>query len=89
MPKRKVKETASDSKMSPLRKEKSPAKPKGRLRLNRREEQAILSRFSTGEGFREVQERYRDEVRDEIRNLKNAFDAGEFEFKAGVWLLVS
>lgn len=66
-----------------------PAKARKRERLTRREEQAILMRLSRGESLGEVQKRFKEGVRDEISNLKKAFEAGEFEFKAGVYQLVS
>ena len=53
------------------------------------QEQAILTRFFRGETVGSVQSGYRKSLRDEIRNLKNAFEAGEFFLKDGVWQLVS
>jgi hypothetical protein len=53
------------------------------------QEQAILSRFFRGETLGSVQSRYRKGLRDEIRSLKNAFEAGEFFLKDGLWQLVS
>jgi len=53
------------------------------------QEQAILTSFFRGETLGRVQSRYRKGLRDEIRNLKNAFEAGEFFLKDGVWQLIS
>ena len=53
------------------------------------QEQAILTSFFRGETLESVQRRYIKGLGDEIRNLKNAFEAGEFFFKDGVWQLVS
>jgi hypothetical protein len=53
------------------------------------QEHAILTSFFRGETLGSVQSRYRKGLRDEIRNLKNAFEAGEFFLKDGVWQLVS
>jgi len=53
------------------------------------QEQAILTSLFRGETVASVQSRYRKSLRDEIGNLKNAFEAGEFFFKDGVWQLVS
>ncbi len=91
MPRRKPKpkETASSEELSPMRVEKAPEKPHRRLRLNRREEQVVLTRLATGEGLKEVQARYRKEVREEIRNLRAALEAGEYDIKDGVWYLIS
>ncbi len=53
------------------------------------QEQTILTSFFRGETVGSVQSRYRKSLRDEIRNLKNAFEAGEFFLKDDVWQLVS
>lgn len=65
------------------------AAKKPRKRVAPEEEQDILTRFSRGETLRQVGSRYRKEIRDEIRNLRRAFEAGEFVSKDGVWQLVS
>ncbi len=65
------------------------AAKKPRKRVAPEEEQDILTRFSRGETQRQVESRYRREIRGEIRNLKKAFEAGEFVSKDGVWQLVS
>lgn len=39
--------------------------------------------------MRKVENGYPREIRGEIRNLRKAFEAGEFVSKGGVWQLVS
>ena len=71
------------------KKKQKKVKKKARERLTVAQEQVILTRFSRGETLESVQRRYIKGLGDEIRNLKNAFDAGEFLLKDGVWQLVS
>lgn len=71
------------------RKKPKKAKKEIRKHLTVAQEQAILSRFFLGETLKSVQSSYIKGLRDEIRNLKNAFEAGEFLFKDDIWQLVS
>ncbi len=65
------------------------AAKKPRKRVTPEEEQDILTRFSRGETLRQVESKYRREIRGEIQNLRKAFEAEEFVSKGGVWQLVS
>jgi hypothetical protein len=69
--------------------ERRAAPRKLRKYISPKEEQDILTRFSMGETERRVESKYRREIRGEIRNLRKAFEAGEFVSKDGVWQLVS
>lgn len=69
--------------------ERRAAPKKLKKRVTPEEEQDILTRFSRGETQRQVESKYCREIREEIGNLKKAFEAGEFVSKDGVWQLVS
>jgi hypothetical protein len=86
-----VSSKAVRKKMAKRETKKKPKRAKIELEkhLTVAQEQAILTSFFRGETIGSVQSRYRKSLRDEIRNLKNAFEAGEFFFKDGVWQLVS
>lgn len=61
------------------------AAKKPRKRVTPEEEQDILTRFP----LRQVESKYRREIRGEIQNIRKAFEAEEFVSKGGVWQLVS
>jgi hypothetical protein len=69
------------------RREKVERKRRGRL--SSREEQAVLTGFSRGESLRQVLKGFGRERHEEVRDLRKAFEAGEFTLKDGVWQLVS
>jgi hypothetical protein len=87
----KVSSKAVSKKMVKRETKKKPKRAKIELEkhLTVAQEQAILTSFFRGEAVASVQSRYRKSLRDEIGNLKNAFEAGEFFFKDGIWQLVS